>query len=242
MVATPDRGFVVLSAAMSLDGHVDDDSPDRLILSGPEDLDEVDALRASCDAIVVGAGTVRADDPRLVVRSAARRAARVARGRPATPLRVVLSRSGDLPLGAALFRVGGVGGVGGVVVEEPTGPPLVLVPGVRLSAVRAALSGVAEVAPAGPAGDPEDVLAELTRRGARRVLVEGGTTVTTAFLAAGVVDELRLAVAPFLLGRPAAPRLVGPGTFPAGPGSRARLREVRRVGDMAVLRYDLRRP
>jgi 5-amino-6-(5-phosphoribosylamino)uracil reductase len=217
---------------MSLDGHLDDDSPRRLVLSGPEDLDEVDALRASCDAVVVGAGTVRADDPRLVVRSAARRAERVAAGRPASPVRVVLTRSGDLPPGAALFRA------------DPSGAaavPLVLVPAARLGAVRARLSGVAEVAAAGSAGDPGDVVAELARRGARRVLVEGGTGVNTAFLAAGAVDELRLAVAPFLVGRPAAPRLVGPGTFPAGPGARARLRDVRAVGDMAVLTYLLER-
>lgn len=233
MVATADRPHVVLSVAMSLDGHLDDDSPRRLVLSGPEDLDEVDALRASCDAVVVGAGTVRADDPRLVVRSAARRAERVAAARPASPLRVVLTRSGDLPPGAALFRADASGGAAAM--------PLVLVPAARLGAVRARLSGVAEIAAAGSAGDPGDVVAELARRGARRVLVEGGTGVNTAFLAAGAVDELRLAVAPFLVGRPAAPRLVGPGTFPAVPGARARLRDVRAVGDMAVLTYLLER-
>jgi 5-amino-6-(5-phosphoribosylamino)uracil reductase len=158
----------------------------------------------------------------------------VAAGDPPTPRRVVLSRSGDLPLASAVFRDDPVGGAA-------VAPPLVLVPAGRVPAVRAALSGVAEVAAAGPAGDPGDVVAELARRGARRVLVEGGTAVNTAFLAAGAVDELRLAVAPFLVGRPGAPRLVGAGPFPVGPGSRARLREVRPVGDMAVLTYDLER-
>jgi 5-amino-6-(5-phosphoribosylamino)uracil reductase len=148
---------------------------------------------------------------------------------------VVLTRSGDLPLGSAVFRADLVDGA---VVD----PPLVLAPAPRVPAVRAALSGVAEVVAAGPTGDPGDVVAELARRGARRVLVEGGTAVITAFLAAGAVDELRLAVAPFLLGRPGAPRLVGAGTFPDGPGSRARLRDVRAVGDMAVLTYYLGRP
>jgi len=233
-VAASDRPVVVLSAAMSLDGYLDDDSPHRLLLSGPEDLDEVDALRASCDAVVVGAGTVRADDPRLVVRSAARRAERVAGGRPPTPRRVVLTRSGELPRRSTLFQ-------GDPIDGAAVAPPLVLVPAGRVPAVRAALSGVAEVAAAGTAGDPGDVVAELARRGARRVLVEGGTAVNTAFLAAAAVDELRLAVAPVLLGRPGAPRLIGAGPFPAGPGSRARLREVRPVGDMAVLVYDLER-
>ena len=79
------RPYVLLSAAMSADGYIGDASPGRLILSGPEDLDRVDSVRASCDAIMVGAGTIRADNPRLLVRSAARRAARAGRGQPPSP-------------------------------------------------------------------------------------------------------------------------------------------------------------
>ena len=97
---------MLLSAAVSVDGALDDRSPRRLILSGPEDLDAVDELRAGCDAILVGAGTVRADDPRLLVRSERRRADRVARGLPPSPIRVVLTRSCDLDPGAAVFAGG----------------------------------------------------------------------------------------------------------------------------------------
>ena len=79
----PDRPYTIVSCAVSLDGYLDDASPDRLILSGPQDLDEVDELRARADAILVGAGTVRADNPRLLVRDPARAAARAAAGRPA---------------------------------------------------------------------------------------------------------------------------------------------------------------
>jgi 5-amino-6-(5-phosphoribosylamino)uracil reductase len=100
------RPYVLLSAAVSLDGALDDRSPRRLILSGPEDLDAVDELRAGCDAILVGAGTVRADDPRLLVRSGRRRADRVARGLPPSPVRVVLTRSRKLDPGAAVFAGG----------------------------------------------------------------------------------------------------------------------------------------
>src|SRR5579875_3968636 len=97
---------------MSVDGRIDDVSPDRLILSGPADLDRVDELRASCDAILVGANTVRRDDPRLLVRSPERRAARVAAGNPAYPLRVTVTATGDLDPGARLFGPPG-----------PPGPP-----------------------------------------------------------------------------------------------------------------------
>ena len=75
------RPHVLLSVATSLDGHIDDASPERLILSGAEDLDRVDVERAAVDAILVGAATIAADDPRLLVRSAERRAERVACGR-----------------------------------------------------------------------------------------------------------------------------------------------------------------
>lgn len=230
---------VVLSAAVSLDGCLDDRTPRRLVLSGPEDLDEVDALRASCDAIVVGAGTVRADDPRLLVRSPARRAARLAAGDPASPLRVVLTRSGNLPPDAALFRGADVRGAD---ASDGARPPLVLAPAATVEGVRDRLSGVAEVAAVGAAGDPGDVVAELARRGARRILVEGGSAVHTAFLAAGVADELRLAVAPVFVGDPGAPRFVGAGPFPNGPGRRARLQSARAAGDTAILTYRLERP
>lgn len=97
--------YVLLSCAISLDGHLDDNSAERLVLSNAADLDRVDAERAGVDAILVGAGTIRNDNPRLSVRSPARRAAREAAGKPATPLKVVLAH-GDLPVDAA-FRADG---------------------------------------------------------------------------------------------------------------------------------------
>jgi 5-amino-6-(5-phosphoribosylamino)uracil reductase len=188
-----DRPYVLLSAAVSLDGALDDRTERRLILSGPEDLDAVDELRASCDAILVGAGTVRADDPRLLVRSPARRAAREARGLPPTPTRVVLSHHGELDPGAAVFTGGP--------------PPLIL------------------------GGELAEVFAGLAARGVARLLVEGGAGVLTAVLAAGLADELRLAVAPVFVGDPAAPRFLGPAA------GRARLLGAGSAGDTAVLRY-----
>lgn len=98
---------VLLSFAASLDGCLDDASPQRLLLSNGADFDRVDAARAESDAILVGAGTVRADDPRLLVRSAPRRAEREARGLPPSPLRVVLGGDGGIDQGAAVLTVPG---------------------------------------------------------------------------------------------------------------------------------------
>lgn len=61
--------YVLLSAAVSLDGFLDDTGPERLLLSGPADFDRVDEVRAASDAILIGAGTLRTDNPRLLVNS-----------------------------------------------------------------------------------------------------------------------------------------------------------------------------
>ncbi len=80
-----ERPYTLLSCAVSLDGCLDDATDQRLVLSNAADLDRVDAVRAGCDAILVGAGTVRADDPRLAVRGTERRARRVTEGRSPSP-------------------------------------------------------------------------------------------------------------------------------------------------------------
>lgn len=97
--------YILLSCAISLDGYLDDATDERLVLSNAADLDRVDAERAGVDAILVGANTIRNDNPRLSVRSPARRAAREAAGKPATPLKVILT-SREVPADAA-FRADG---------------------------------------------------------------------------------------------------------------------------------------
>lgn len=216
-----DRPYVVLSVATSVDGHIDDASPDRLILSGPADLDRVDGERAAADAVLVGAGTIRRDDPRLLVRSAERVAERVAAGRPPQPLKATISTGGQLDPGARFFTVGDQ-------------PKLVYVP----DGVGAALPA-ATVVPAGAPLDPRRVLADLAARGVRRLLVEGGTAVHTLFLTAGLADELQLALAPLFVGDARAPRFVGPGSFPHDATDRMRLAEVRQVDDVVVATYRL---
>ena len=103
------RPYVVLSCAVSLDGCLDGTGEDRLVLSGEADLDRVDAERAAADAILVGAGTIRRDDPRLLVRSARRRAGRSAQGREPQPAGVTITASGDLDPAARFFHGGGEG-------------------------------------------------------------------------------------------------------------------------------------
>jgi 5-amino-6-(5-phosphoribosylamino)uracil reductase len=221
-----DRPYVLLSCAMSLDGYIDDASNVRLVLSGDEDLDQIDELRAGSDAILVGAGTIRADNPRLLLRSESRRQARIARGATPDPLRVALTTSGDLDPAARIFTVGGAATVVYAATEAAAD-------------LAKRLGDLADVVDAGDPLDLAAVLADLAGRGLGRLMVEGGSTVHTSFLASGLADELRLALVPVFVGDSAAPRFVGDGEYPWRPGAPAELTEVHQIGNDVVLTYAL---
>ncbi|CAL9488076.1 hypothetical protein SUDANB21_03185 [Streptomyces sp. enrichment culture] len=213
--------YVLLSAAVSLDGYLDDTGPERLLLSSPADFDRVDEVRASVDAILVGAGTIRADNPRLLVNSPERRAARVADGLPEYPLKVTVSGSGDLDPTARFWHTGGEK----VLYTTDKG------------AERARALGIAaDVLPLGDALDWRRLLEHLHDvRGVRRLMVEGGGRIHTQLMTEGLADELQLVLAPLFVGDPDAPRLFGPGGY---QGGRLRLLETRPIGDVVLMRYE----
>ncbi|MER5749585.1 dihydrofolate reductase family protein [Streptomyces sp. NPDC002088] len=213
--------YVLLSAAVSLDGCLDDTGPERLLLSSPADFDRVDEVRASVDAILVGAGTIRADNPRLLVNSPERRAARVAAGQPEYPLKVTVSGSGELDPAARFWHTGGEK----VVYTTDKG------------AERARRAGLAaDVVALGAELDWRRLLEHLHDvRGVRRLMVEGGGTIHTQLLQQELADELQLVLAPLFVGDPDAPRLFGPGAY---QGGRLRLVETRRIEDVVLMRYE----
>jgi 5-amino-6-(5-phosphoribosylamino)uracil reductase len=217
---------VLLSCAVSLDGYLDDASGERLILSNEADLDRVDAVRAGCDAILVGANTIRRDDPRLLVRSPRRRAERARRGRPDSPVKVTLTTRGDLDPGRRFFSTGAVDKL--VYAATPA-----------VDKARERLGGAATVVDGGDPLGLDRLVADLGGRGVGRLMVEGGGGVLTRFLAAGLADELHLVVAPFFVGDARAPRFVHDGPFPWSSGSPARLAEALPIGDVVLLRYAL---
>ena len=102
----PDRPYTLLSCGISIDGYLDSADDERLILSNEADLDRVDEVRASCDAILVGATTVRNDNPRLLVRCPERREDRVARGLQPSPVKVTVTCHADLDPTARFFTTG----------------------------------------------------------------------------------------------------------------------------------------
>ena len=220
------RPHVLLSCAMSIDGYIDDVTDRRLLLSNDEDFDRVDAERAKVDAILVGASTIRQDNPRLLVRSSERQAARIADGRTASPAKVTLTASGDLDPESNFFTSGDV-------------EKLVYCPTSALEKTRARLADIstAVVVDAGESLDLSQLLADLAMRGIDRLMVEGGQTVHTEFLTSGLVDELQLVVAPFFVGDSRAPRFVASGAFPWTTDNRMKLESVHQIGEVVLLRY-----
>lgn len=178
-------------------------------------------LREHCDVVLVGAGTVRAErygPPRLDPEARDRR---VRRGLAPVPRMAVVSGRLDLEAGARLF-------------SDPAHRPLVITTEDADPARRRALEAVADVVVCGRGrvGLPA-ALARLYRDGARRVLCEGGPTLNAHLLAAGLVDELFLTVAPLVAGGPAG-RIVA-GLFPSPV--RLELRELREYCGELLARY-----
>lgn len=170
----PDKPYVVAQLGQSLDGRIATPTGASKYINGPAALDFLHRLRASVDAVVVGIGTVLADDPRLTVR----------RVQGQSPVRVIIDPNGRLPVNAQCL--------------SDDGPPIYVVSQRRncdLAHARAL-----SVQP-GPGGlDPHAIVAGLHAAGFRRVLIEGGSNTVSRFLAAGAVDRLYLLVAPLLLG------------------------------------------
>jgi riboflavin-specific deaminase-like protein len=163
--------------AQSLDGRIATSSGQSRWISGPDDIRHTHCLRALCDAVLVGAGTVAADDPLLTTRLVA----------GPSPVRVILDPRRSLRPGHRVF----CGGPATLLLCLPgtTGDgcgdaellPLPAAPGTRCI-------------------DPATVVAALAARGLRRVLVEGGGITVSRFLAAGVLHRLHVTIAPLLLG------------------------------------------
>ena len=211
---------------MSIDGYLGSAAPRRLELSNGADFDRVDAVRASCDAILVGAATVRNDNPRLLVRSESRRDERTARGLAPSPIKVTVTARVELDARADFFTTGDA-------------EKLVYCTTQRVANARSRLGPVATVVDGGQPVRMRRLSEDLGARGVQRLMVEGGGKVHTQFLTDNLVDELQLVVAPFFVGDSRATRFVSDGHFPWNPDRRATLAEVRQIGDVVLLRYAL---
>jgi 5-amino-6-(5-phosphoribosylamino)uracil reductase len=221
-----DRPYTILSCCISLDGYLDGALVKRLPMSNEADFDRVDGVRADSDAILVGAETVRNDNPRLFVRSDARRNARLAQGLSGSPTKVTVTEHGKLDACADFFVTGDA-------------DKLVYCASMSFEQTRASIERAAIVIDAGETVHMSRISEDLYTRGVRRLLVEGGGTILTQFLTNELADELHLVIAPFFVGDSRARRFVGDGNYPWNPGRRGTLADVCHIGDVVLLRYAL---
>lgn len=209
------RPAVTLKWAMSLDGRIATATGESQWISSPRGRHWALELREEHDAILVGSGTLLADDPRLDRRL----------GLAAGPnLRVVLDRRLRTPPAARLFTVPGAA----LIYTESDD-------GARRAALEAAGAEVVRL----PAVEPAAVLADLFGRGVKSLLVEGGGEVLASFVAAGAYDQVAVDCAPLLIGGQAAPGpLAGEGFAKLASAARLEGLEAReRGGDLILTAY-----
>jgi 5-amino-6-(5-phosphoribosylamino)uracil reductase len=221
-----ERPYTLLSCSMSIDGYIDGASESRLMLSNELDFDRVDRVRAGVDAILVGATTVRNDNPRLLVRDPGRRRDRVRSGLPEHPIKVTVTERGRLDPSSLFFADDGA-------------DKLVYGSSCVVDLLQRRVGRLTRVVDGGEPVRMQELAEDLHRRGVRRLMVEGGGAVHTQFLADDLADELQLVVAPFFVGERGARRFVGEARFPWHPGRRARLAATEQIGDVVLLRYAL---
>lgn len=223
-----DRPFVFVNMAATVDGKITSAAREYPRFASARDRRRMDFRRAEADALLVGAGTLRADDPPLWLRDPEARRHRTSLGRPPELTRIVVTGSGDLPANSRFFDEGQAGQQLVVVPEE--------LPESRLSSLGAAASvwrcGRQRV-------DLPALLIRLKRHGVERLLVEGGGNLNWQFLEQDLLDELYVTVAPALLGGREAPTIVEGRGLPMAAQRRLRLLDVERLDDELFCRWAL---
>jgi 2,5-diamino-6-(ribosylamino)-4(3H)-pyrimidinone 5'-phosphate reductase len=217
------RPVVIINSAISADGKISSFKRRQVRISGKADLDRVDALRAESDAIMVGVGTVLADDPGLRVKSERLRKVRVDEGKPENPLRVVADSLARIPLNAQILGEGCIVAVSASAPQE------------RL----ANLTQRCEVVQCGDKNvDLRELLSVLHEKGVERLLVEGGGTLNWSMVSEGLVDEIYTYIGALIIGGRDAPTLVD-GIGYASDFPRLKLISLEKLDDGALLKWRL---
>ncbi len=220
------RPHVTLKAAAALDGRIADSAGRSRWITGPAARAHAHRLRSESDAIVVGVGTVLCDDPALTVR--------LDRPWPREPWRVVLDTAARTPVQARL-----------ITAATPARALIAIgerAPEERARALRDAGATVIRLPEREGRVDLTALLAALAAREVRGVLVEGGSEVAGAFVAAGLVDRVALFVAPLVLGGRAAPAAVGGPGRSLGEAMRLGPLQVQHLGDDLLIEADVLGP
>ncbi|MEM2925289.1 MAG: 2,5-diamino-6-(ribosylamino)-4(3H)-pyrimidinone 5'-phosphate reductase [Methanocellales archaeon] len=190
------RPFVIINAAMSADGKISTIERKQIKISSEKDFNRVDELRASVDAIMIGIGTVLADNPSLTIKSRERRERRIRQCGEENPVRVIVDSNARTPIDAEVLRKG-------------SGRRIIAV---SKNASKERVEKLSKAADIIIAGDKEvdlkELVMELKKRGIDKLLVEGGGTLNWGLISQGLVDEIYVYIAGLIIGGKNAPTLV----------------------------------
>jgi 2,5-diamino-6-(ribosylamino)-4(3H)-pyrimidinone 5'-phosphate reductase len=223
------RPSVVVNVAMSADGKLSTRERRQVKISGAEDFARVDRLKAGCDAVMVGIGTVIADDPSLTVKNPDLKSQRQQEGKAEHPVRVVIDSRARISPDASVLNKGD--GLRIVAISGRADPA-------RVDVLRAKATVIV-------AGDDEvdlaRVLDELGAMGIRRLMVEGGGTLIAGLVRARLVDEIYTYIGSIVIGGKDAPTLAdGPGWTKEAEFARLVLADVARMDDGILLHWTVK--
>ncbi|WP_340819449.1 2,5-diamino-6-(ribosylamino)-4(3H)-pyrimidinone 5'-phosphate reductase [Methanolobus sp. WCC4] len=195
-----ERPFIFINSAMSADGKISTKERKQVRISGQVDFNRMDQLRAGADAIMVGIGTVLADDPSLTVKSPELKEKRLKAGLDENPARVIVDSKARTPVDADIFKKG-------------EGKRIILVAEAAPQEKVTELSKKAEVIVTGKDSvDLPEAMRQLREQGIGRLMVEGGATLNWGMISGGLVDEIYTFVGNLIIGGRNAP------TFTDGDG------------------------
>ena len=220
------RPYVHVNVAMSADGKLSTRERRQVRISGKADFERVDRLRAESDAVMVGIGTVLADDPSLTVKSEELRKWRISKGQEENPIRVVVDSAARTPIDASVLHKG----AGNRIIGCSS-----LAPPDRIEC----LSKYAEVIVVGNKKvDLSSLLNGLCAGGVSRLMVEGGGTLIWGLLSGGLVDEITCYVGNMVIGGRDAPTLAeGAGFMREEDFARLSLKDVVRIDNGVLLSW-----
>jgi 2,5-diamino-6-(ribosylamino)-4(3H)-pyrimidinone 5'-phosphate reductase len=225
------RPYVIVNVAMSADGKISTRERRQVRISGEQDFIRVDRLKAKCDAIMVGIGTVLADDPSLTIKSEECRSYRRKQGSDDHPVRIIVDSSARIASEAAVLNKGE--GKRVVAVSGRADPEKVALLEKKAMII---ITGKDEV-------NLPALLDELGAMGIRNLMVEGGGTLIAGFIKAGLVDEIYAYIGNIIIGGKDAPTFVeGEGFVSEWSFPRLTLLESRGIGDGILLHWKVKDP